>query len=294
MSVVAALVPNPARLLRLRAALRGRYVIEACGDWASVMRLCEERPVHLAVLDLFAFGEMTLEPLRRLKRRFPRMTTIAYVGASPERSHDLFDAGRAGVDALVIADQDDAPTRLSEIVERAKARSVAARLRTALADVRPTARDAVLVSVTRAHEHLTTTSLAETLSVSRRVLAKYLERAGLPSPQRLLTWGRLVVAADLLEEPSRSADRVALALHFPSGSAFRNTCQRYLHLTPSEMRARGGADFVIEALLAAERGGARRSPDGRASHDDADDAASPEGDSSEGLAGEVAEDVAAD
>ncbi len=254
MSVVAALVPNPTRLLRLRAALRGRYAIEACGDWAAVTRLCEERPVHLAVLDLFAFGAMSLEPLRRLKRRFPRLTTIAYVAASPERVHDLFDAGRAGVDALVLAEHDDDPSRLMEIVERAKARSVAARLRRALGEIRPTARDAVLVSVTRAHEHLTSTSLAETLSVSRRVLAKHLEHAGLPSPQRLLTWGRLVVAADLLENPSRSADRVAHALHFPSGSAFRNACQRYLRLTPSELRSRGGADHVIAALIAAERG----------------------------------------
>jgi AraC-like DNA-binding protein len=262
MSVVAALVPNPARLLRLRAALRGRYAIEACSDWATVTRLCDERPVHLAVLDLFAFGEMSLEPLRRLKQRFPRLTTIAYVEGSPDRAHDLFDVGRAGVDALVLADRDDTPARLVEIVERAKARSVATRLRRALGEIRPTARDAVLVAVTRAHERLTSASLAETLSVSRRVLAKHLEQCGLPSPQRLLTWGRLVVAADLLETPGRSADRVAHALHFPSGSAFRNTCQRYLRLTPSELRARGGADCVIQALLTAERAGATARPEG--------------------------------
>lgn len=255
MSVVAALVPHPARLLRLRVALRGRYTIHACGDWAAVTLLCEEQPVQLAVIDLFAFGPMSLAPLRRLKRRFPRLTTIAYVVASPDRAHDLFDAARAGVDALVVAERDDAPEPLAAIVERARARSVAARLRRALADVRPTARDAVLVTVTRAHEQLTSAALAATLSVSRRVLAKHLGQSGLPSPQRLITWGRLIVAADLLENPNRSADRVAHALHFPSGSAFRNACQRYLHLTPSEIRARGGADLVIAALLAAERAG---------------------------------------
>ena len=250
MGVVAALVPNPARLYRLRAAIRGRHTLEPCADWGSVTLLCEEQPVHLAILDLFAFGEMSLEPLRQLTRRFPRLTTVAYVSATAERAHDLFDAGRSGVDALVVADRDDDPQVLASILEQAEARSVAARLRRTLTDVRPTVRDAVLIAVTRAHERLTTELLAQAVSLSRRVLAKHLEHAQLPSPQRLLTWGRLVVAAHMLEDFQRSADGVSLALHFPSGSAFRNTCQRYLHATPSEIRARGGAEFVIARMLA--------------------------------------------
>ena len=249
MSVVAALVPNPARLYRLRTALRGRHAVEPCSDWGAVTLLCEEQPVHLAVLDLFAFGDMSLEPLRQLKRRFPRLTTIAYVSATADRAHDLFDAGRSGVDALIVADRDDEPQRMAAIFEQAEARSVAGRLREMLASARPSVRDVVLVAVTRAHERLTTEALAETLSISRRVLAKHLDHACLPSPQRLLTWGRLVVAAHMLEDPHRSADGVAQALHFPSGSAFRNTCQRYLHATPSEIRQQGGAAFVMDAML---------------------------------------------
>lgn len=249
MSVVAALVTNPARLFRLRAALRGRHTVEPCGDWGALTLLCEKQPVLLAVLDLFAFGDMALEPLRQLKRRFPRLTTVAYVAAAASRAHDLFDAGRAGVDALIIADTDDTPDAMGAILQQAEARSVASRLRDTLMDARPTVRDAVLVAVTRAHERLTTEDLAEAIALSRRVLAKHLDQAALPSPQRLLTWGRLVVAAHMLEDPHRSADGVAQALHFPSGSAFRNSCQRYLHATPSEIRRRGGADYAIQAML---------------------------------------------
>ena len=249
MGIVAALVPNPARLFRLRAAIRGRHLVESCPDWGAVTRLCGEQPVHLAILDLFAFGAMDLEPLRQLKRRFPRLTTVAYVSVGADRARDLFDVGRAGVDALIIAEQDDDPLAIAAVLEYAEARSVAGRLRLILADARPTVRDAVLVAVTRAHERLATEALARTLALSRRVLARHLERSGLPSPQRLLTWGRLVVAAHLLEDPARSADGVALALHFPSGSAFRNTCQRYLRATPSEIRGRGGAEWVIGEML---------------------------------------------
>ena len=46
-----------------------------------------------------------------------------------------------------------------------------------------------------------------------------------------------------------SAERVARALEFPSGGAFRNTCQRYLRASPHEIRARGGAAYVIRTLL---------------------------------------------
>ncbi|MEW5916829.1 MAG: hypothetical protein AB1762_10500, partial [Gemmatimonadota bacterium] len=76
MGIVAALLPNPARLFRLRAAIRGRHAVEACADWAAVTRICEEQPVHLAVLDVFSSGSMSLEPLRQLKRRFPRLSTV--------------------------------------------------------------------------------------------------------------------------------------------------------------------------------------------------------------------------
>jgi AraC-like DNA-binding protein len=58
-----------------------------------------------------------------------------------------------------------------------------------------------------------------------------------------------MIAARLLEDPERSADHVALALEYPSGSAFRNSCQRYLGATPHDIRARGGARWVAEEFL---------------------------------------------
>ena len=136
------------------------------------------------------------------------------------------------------------------ILEQAETRSVASGLRSALTEVDPTVRDAVLVAVTRAHENLSGDGLAKLLSIPRRSLTKRLIYAGFPPPPRLLTWGRLIVAAQMLDDLNRSADAVSAALRFPSGSAFRNTCQRYLHATPTELRQRGGADYVVARLLA--------------------------------------------
>jgi AraC-like DNA-binding protein len=249
MGVIVTLLPQPGRLQRLRAAIRDRHTLVTCDDWSAVTRVCETEPVHLAVLDMYADGPANFERVRVLKLRFPRVALIAYVSITTERARDMFDAGRCGLDGLIVADLDDAPAMMLNHVEKAEARSVASVLRPAIAGLKPTVRDAVLASVTRAHERLTPEGFARLLAVPRRLLTRRLTEAGFPAPHRLLTWGRLIVAAHMLEDSNRSADGIAQVLDFPSGSAFRNTCQRYLHSTPQQIRDRGGAVFVIEAFM---------------------------------------------
>ena len=255
MGVIATLLPNAAQLERLRLAVRERHALVECDDWRAVERVCDVQPVHLVVMDLYAGGRANFDAVRRLRASFPRMSIVAYIAFSPDRARDLFDAGRSGLDGLVLADRDDAPRTLLGLVDQAENRSVAAVVRGSLLAAPPLIRDALLIGITRAHENLTPESLAQVLGVSRRHLALRLAEHGFPAPQRLLTWARLVAAAHMLEDAGRSADRVAIALDFPSGSAFRNTCQRYLEATPSEIRARGGAPWVIAELLHRTRQG---------------------------------------
>lgn len=253
MGVIATLLPNGTHLQRLRAAIRDRHRLVACESWQALAATCIEQPVRVAVIDFFSSGRARLEALRRLKHRFPRLTIIGYVEFAPDRAHDLFEAGRSGVDALIIAEADDTSRGLLTVIGQAEARSLGAGVRRSLESVDPSVREAVLLAVTRAHERISPTQLAELLALHRRTLGKRLAAAGFPPPQRLITWGRIIVAAHMLEEPSRSANSVATALDFPSGSAFRNTCQRYLHATPETIRARGGATYAVKALLRAVR-----------------------------------------
>jgi AraC-like DNA-binding protein len=249
MSLIATLLPQASQVQRLRAALRDRHELRECGDWASLARLCEREAVRLAIVDLFATTPANFEGIRHLKQRLPRLTLIAYVTVSVERAHELFDAGRAGVDGLVLTGEDDAPRPLLALIEQAESSSLAGLVRRSLHGVDPTVVDAVLLSVARAHERLSPAALARLLAMPRRVVTARLAHEGFPPPQRLLTWGRLVLAAHMLEDGHRSADRVAATLDFPSGSAFRNACQRYLHATPTEIRERGGASYVVRIML---------------------------------------------
>lgn len=258
MGLVATMLANPLRLNRLRTALRERYSLVACANWAELVEACAREPVTIAVIDPFVpeFNTNAFDWLRQLKYRYPSVSVVTYTSLPPARPRDLFEAGRFGLDGLVVADVDDEPRRMLTLLEQAEARGVLETLRRALGDARPTARDATLLAVTRAHQRLTPEALAKILGVRRKVLSERLAQAGFPTAQRLIAWGRLIVAARMLEDTGRSADSVALALDFPSGSAFRNTCQRYIEAAPHQIRARGGAGYVISAFL--EQNGAAR------------------------------------
>jgi AraC-like DNA-binding protein len=257
MAVVAVKLPSLMHLRRLQAATRDRHKLVVCSDWDAVGRACEAEPVNLLVVDLFATERPELGCVRVLKARHPDLAVVMYVAPTAERWRDLFDAGRAGIDALVLAGVDDSPLVLLGLIDQAERRGVAGLIARALADadiggeerLNPTVRDALLVAVTRAQERLSPQSLAKILGITRRQLSRELADAGFPATQRLISWARLMVAAHLLQGPRRRADSVARTLGFPSGSAFRNQCQYYLHATPHQMRARGGAAYVLRVMV---------------------------------------------
>jgi AraC-like DNA-binding protein len=249
MGVIVALVPDPVHLSRLRAAVRDRYQLVECDEWHKLEQVCERQAVRMAVFDLYRGGAANFDAVRQLRARFPGMTLVAYITFGADRAHDLFDAGRCGIDGVVIAGADDAPRALLALIDRAQARGAASLLARAVTGVDAAVRDAILVTVTRGHERLSPAALADILRLPRRALSQRLADAGYPPPHRLITWGRLILAAQMLDDGKRSIERVATALSFPSGSAFRNSCQRYLRATPGEIRARGGADYVVRALL---------------------------------------------
>jgi len=244
MATIAAMITDPQALQRLTAAVHGDHQLVHCTSWDALEQACRDDAVTLAILDLFAEGKAHFDVIRRLKLRAERLSLVAYVTVSPERARDLFDAGRAGLDGLLIAGQDDTPVAFRAVLERAEARGVAQLLRPRVSGFAPVVRDAIMVAVTRAHLRLTGQRLAEICGSSKRTLLAALSSAKCPPPQKLITWGRLIVAAQMLEDGKRTADGVARLLDFPSGSAFRNTCQRYLGATPQEIRAKGGAAWV--------------------------------------------------
>jgi hypothetical protein len=168
MSIIATLLPESLHVTRLRSAVRDRHELRECTDWLSLTRTCDRESVQVAVIDLYAQGEMHFEGIRQLKQRLPRLAIVAYVTPTLERIHDLFDAGRVGIDGLVLAGEDDAPRPLLALVERSEARSLAGLVRRSLDGIDPLVADAVLLAVARAQERLSPAGLARLLAQPRR------------------------------------------------------------------------------------------------------------------------------
>ena len=132
MGVIATLLPNPVQLQRIRVAIRDRHEVVACETWSALMDVCERQSVRVAVVDLFADGRAAFERVRNLKQRLPRLTLVVYITVTSERAHDIFDAGRQGMDALVIADVDDSPRALLALIELAESKNLGSVVRRSL------------------------------------------------------------------------------------------------------------------------------------------------------------------
>jgi AraC-like DNA-binding protein len=246
MGRVAALLSDSQRRERLRAALEERHELVAASSWPEFVAACERAPIVAGVIDLHDYAQPTFDALRQFRQRHGSAPMILYVATPPVAVEDVFEAGRFGFDAIIVAGRGDEPKAVQEILERAMARGVGELVRPIVTAAAPVARDAALAVVARAYEHLTPESLARLLGVRRRALTDRLSEAGMPPPQKLIAWGRMIMAARLLEDRDRKVDAIALTLDFPSGSAFRNACQRYLGCAPHKVRERGGAAYVIQ------------------------------------------------
>jgi AraC-like DNA-binding protein len=109
--------------------------------------------------------------------------------------------------------------------------------------------------LTNAHTAPTVEHTAAALGVRRQTIAARLAVAMLPTASSLVSWGRLLLAARLLEDAERSVERVAHALAFDSGSALRHMLMRYTGLRPAQVRARGGLAEVLPLFVAGVVGG---------------------------------------
>ncbi|MGH7718210.1 MAG: helix-turn-helix domain-containing protein [Gemmatimonadaceae bacterium] len=99
------------------------------------------------------------------------------------------------------------------------------------------------------HRALTVAEVARHLGLNRKTLLNRLAAARLSPPGAVISLCRLLHATRLLEDPRRSAESVALALHFSSAAHLRAMYRRYTGLHGGrEVREKGGLRYVLDLL----------------------------------------------
>jgi AraC-like DNA-binding protein len=214
-----------------------------------------ERQFALVVVErVDADGVATAETIRAIRAAHPSLVVVGWTTRTDPASAILAFA-RAGVHELVLESVDDDGGRaLRAALAAAVQRSAADRLLDAVAAIFPSS----FVPVARyclehAHEAACTVpNVAQAFGITRQALVARARRAGVPSPHAIVTWCRLLIAADMLASSARSVDDVAIDLDFPSGNGLRNALRRYAGLSVKDVR-QGGVDAVLAALRGAVR-----------------------------------------
>jgi AraC-like DNA-binding protein len=252
---------------RVRQAGGTQYVYQAIPDWESLGEAVRGLPAPLVVVDPYASinGQRGPSPkLRGLLAEFPSMAVLAALEVRPERFDDLRTLGKWGVVQVISLGHDDTPHSIGQRLRSARGRPLLALLEQVLPADTPGRARAILeaaVEVVSVGGH--GRDLAKSLHLSRRTLLRWSSRAGLPAPRQLLAWMRILLAAELLDDPGRSVLSVAHICGYSSDSGLRRITQKFLDASPTELRKNGAFDHAAKRfveLLSETRRAERRRP----------------------------------
>lgn len=232
----------------LRAAIRSLagkdYSLREVPDWDALAgAIYEAPPSALVVVDPFAApsGRSTAS-LRTLVQEFPSLPVLAAVTVTPDGGDDLVAVAEAGAVDIIVVGHDDTREALRERFRLAHSRPLKVLLDHLLPADMPGRSRAIVES---AADVVTIggcgRDLSAALRLGPRTLLRWTERSALPPPRQLLAWLRILVAAQLLDDPGRTVLSVALACGYSSDTGLRRVTQRFLGETPMSLRRRGRA-----------------------------------------------------
>lgn len=254
MTTLAILQHDATSRARVRQGLSRTWELEFVDDWPALWDLLSTPPVAGCLVDIHdPFHPVSMHELLRLRRLRPPVAIVVYSDFTG-REMDLFDLGRHEIDGVVLAGTGDSPRVLRETMRHALGTAVASRVAWTLAGrLPPLALETLRWSVENAHRAPGVDELAAAVGERPRALARELRRHDLPSPRRILLWGRLFRAAHMLETGDRSVESVAFAVGYASGTSLARAFRRGTGEPPSEVMRKGGVAWVLEAFHRARR-----------------------------------------
>lgn len=247
-----AFLPDPAARARLVAAAKlgckpwESEPVRFAANWSDMHDTALDWPAHLAVFDPYASGELDVESCAEFADNFPSLALFAYGRFRRQSENDLFQLYRTGVRGIAVRDFDASATALRLHLTEAMEHTVVGVVLAALEDrLTPDLVPLLRYLLSRTHQPLCPADAARFHHSHERTLRGHLHCAGLPPINGLIVWLRLLRAAHLLQDSARSIENVALRLEFASVNSFRNQLRRYAGVSPSELRERGGFQYLL-------------------------------------------------
>ena len=238
-----ALVPEPERVARLRAAFGDDY--HAAESQPELIRASRLPGVELVVVSPFDREKRSLATAVaavRASRASPPV--VVYADRSIESVREIIALAHAGVRGLILAGVDDDTSRLRRLLDTGTLERAIEIVRAATHEkMQPRYTPLVVRCLETITEPLPATAFARSLGVRRRTLTSWAESAGARGIRSLTSRCRVLVAIEMLRSPHQSIEQVALALGFSSSAHLHNTIKRYTGHRPRETGKRGSADW---------------------------------------------------
>jgi AraC-like DNA-binding protein len=260
---LAILESDPRAAARLAAALGDRHALAWCRDLEHFWEIVLAEAVDGCVVDIYHPAHpLPLPELLRLRRRQPPLAIVVYADFE-NHEMDLFELGRLKVDGVILAGTNDHPSDTRAAVEGALSAAAALGVVAALdGQLHPFGVECLRWAVEHAEENPSADEMASAMGLTPGTLTRELVEHGLPSPGRILLWGRLFRAARLMSNPDRSIEETAFRAGYSSASALGRALRRETGHSPTELLRRGGLGYVLDAFLRREvrPRGRRRAP----------------------------------
>jgi AraC-like DNA-binding protein len=224
-------------------------------SWSSLdTALRKAQPNSILVVEPFdpvssstTFARM--EALRELLRRAPVIPVVA-VARHPENNAEMYasllqegltewlDLGReACAFAVERRFRHAASVSVQKLLDRALSTPLSSRTRALLGEACEVAASGGRMP-----------DLAHSFGVAERTVSRWLFRAELPPPRRLLAWIRLLLAADYLDAGQYTLESIARGTGYSSGASLKTALRNMLGATPKELRQRGAFRTVADGF----------------------------------------------
>ncbi len=255
MAVLAILQPDARVEARLSQALADAHAVLLHTDWSELELTLRDVIVDACMVDgEHPDREWAVRRIYALRERLPEAAIVACLES--EHAERTFDRGALGVDGLVVGRT--RPHSVRTAVDRALSVARARRTRRLLdGRIAPPGPDVVAWALENVGPETSVERLAAGLGRTPASLRNDLQRAGLPSPVRLLLWGRMIQAGAWLGEDGRRVEEVAFGLGYSAPTSLARAMKLHTGLTPAEVLRGDGLAAVVAALV-------RRTVDARA------------------------------
>ncbi|HEV2149968.1 MAG TPA: helix-turn-helix domain-containing protein [Longimicrobiaceae bacterium] len=235
---------DPALRERVRRVSQGRFELRRVERWDELERAVRETaPSGLAVVDPY-HGQpprgRTAPELYSLLKRFPSSSMVAALFMRPGWMEDVRALGERGIAGVIDLEAENTDLLILRAIQGAQTRPLRtffrAGLRRSLTGRGRMIVDAAVDVVIAGRQ---AADLARDLRIHRDTLLRWCREADLPVPRELLMWLRVLLAAELLDNPGQTVENVAVACGYSCDDALARALQRRLGMRPTALRRRG-------------------------------------------------------